>query len=75
MMNATYKEVFNKIFEPVGKFCLKLGLSPNQLTMIGLAFGILRVGEPAQERRYARAIDFDNLVGHQPVRGTVHVEH
>ena len=41
MINANFKAVFNRLFEPVGRFFIRVGLTPNQLTTIGLFFGVL----------------------------------
>lgn len=40
MIGTKYKAFFDKLFEPVARKAIAFGLSPNQLTLLGLAFGL-----------------------------------
>ncbi len=44
MIPAKYKEFFNRLFEPPAKLLIERGLSPNQITLAGLALGIVVCG-------------------------------
>ncbi len=41
MISTKYKPFFNRIFNPIAKILLYFNLTPNQITLFGLGFGIL----------------------------------
>jgi len=40
MLNAKYKSFFNRLFDPAASLAIRLGLTPNQLTVMGLVLGV-----------------------------------